>query len=60
MLEPVEGWTNHHSIFEFEGQHYLAYHDVELSGRNHLRNVKLVPLEITESGEIVTVDPFSE
>ena len=60
VLEPVEGWTNHHSIFEFEGQHYLAYHDVELSGRNHLRNVKLVPLEITETGEIVTVNPFVE
>ena len=57
MLEPVEGWTNHHSIFEFDGQWYLAYHDVQLSGRNHLRNVKMTPLTFNEDGTIVTLNP---
>lgn len=58
VLDPVEGWTNHHSIFEFEGQYYLAYHDTQLSGRNHLRNAKITPLTIKDDGTIVTVDPM--
>ncbi|NHK28833.1 family 43 glycosylhydrolase [Parvularcula flava] len=55
---PVQGWTNHHSIFEYEGQYYLAYHDTQLSGVNHLRNVKITPLTINDDGTIEPVDPF--
>ncbi|MBD0426150.1 family 43 glycosylhydrolase [Aquisalinus flavus] len=55
---PVRGWTNHHSIFEYEGQYYLAYHDTQLSGVNHLRNVKITPLTINDDGTIEPVDPF--
>ncbi|MDZ7694472.1 MAG: glycoside hydrolase family 43 protein [Balneolaceae bacterium] len=29
ILEPVIGWTSHHSIAESEGQWYLFYHDTE-------------------------------
>ena len=28
ILEPVIGWTTHHSIVEFKGKWYLFYHDV--------------------------------
>src|SRR5690625_7581126 len=27
ILEPVLGWTNHHSVVEVEGKWYLFYHD---------------------------------
>ncbi len=32
ILEPVLGWTTHHSIVEFEDKWYLFYHDASLSG----------------------------
>ena len=32
ILDPVEGWTTHHSIVEYEGHWYLFYHDSSLSG----------------------------
>ena len=42
ILEPVVGWTTHHSIVEFRGKWYLFYHDCTLSGGvDHLRSVKL-------------------
>mgnify|MGYP006174638353 CR=1 FL=1 len=41
VLEPVQGWTNHHSITEIDGRWYLFYHDTQLSDRTHLRNVKV-------------------
>ncbi|KAI9934480.1 hypothetical protein ASPWEDRAFT_642667 [Aspergillus wentii DTO 134E9] len=42
ILEPVQGWTTHHSIVEFGGRWYLFYHDCELSGGvDHLRSVKV-------------------
>ncbi|KAH0534181.1 hypothetical protein FGG08_007228 [Glutinoglossum americanum] len=41
ILEPVLGWTTHHSIVEFNGKWYLFHHDASLSGgKNHLRCVK--------------------
>jgi hypothetical protein len=42
ILEPVLGWTTHHSIVEHKGKWYLFYHDSSLSGgKNHLRSVKV-------------------
>jgi hypothetical protein len=58
ILEPVDGWTTHHSIVEIDGQWYLFYHDTELSGRTHLRNAKMTPLHHRPDGTIETIDPF--
>jgi len=58
ILKPVSGWTTHHSILEFEGKWYIFYHDTQLSGKNHLRNIKMAPLEISADGKISTLDPF--
>lgn len=55
LLNPVEGWTNHHSIIEFNGKWYLFYHDVQLSGKTHLRNVKVAELKFNEDGSIQTL-----
>ncbi len=55
ILNPVEGWTNHHSIIEFTGKWYLFYHDVQLSGKTHLRNVKVTELKFNEDGSIQTI-----
>ena len=54
ILEPVIGWTTHHSIVEFEGKWYLFYHDASLSGgKNHLRCVKVTELFYSEDGTIL-------
>lgn len=58
ILEPVIGWTTHHSIVEFEGKTYLFYHDCELSnGINHRRNVKYAELHYDANGNIETITP---
>jgi len=58
VLEPVQGWTNHHSIVEFEGKWYLFYHDTELSGKTQLRNIKMTELIHLPDGKIQTVNPM--
>ncbi|MBS7458600.1 glycoside hydrolase family 43 protein [Coralloluteibacterium stylophorae] len=59
ILEPVVGWTTHHSICEFEGRWYLFYHDSLLSGGvTHLRSVKVTPLEHDADGRIRVIDPY--
>jgi hypothetical protein len=46
LLEPVIGWTTHHSIVELHGTWYLFHHDASLSeGKSHLRCVKVKELE---------------
>jgi hypothetical protein len=58
VLEPVQGWTNHHSIVEVDGRWYLFYHDTQLSDRTHLRNIKVTELTHNPDGTIQTIDPF--
>ncbi len=61
ILNPVLGWTNHHSIVEFKGKWYLFYHDTELSGgQTHLRNIKVTELTHNSDGSIETIDPYRE
>ncbi|MBW8687390.1 glycoside hydrolase family 43 protein [Chitinophaga rhizophila] len=57
ILKPVEGWTSHHSIIEKDGKWYLFYHDVQLSGKTYLRNVKVTELHYNEDGAIQTINP---
>jgi hypothetical protein len=57
ILEPVIGWTTHHSIVEFQGKWYLFYHDASLSGgKNHLRCVKVAEIFYDADGAILPVD----
>jgi hypothetical protein len=61
ILEPVLGWTNHHSIVEFQGKWYLFYHDSQLSGgQTHLRNIKVTELHYRPDGSIETIDAYRE
>lgn len=61
ILNPVLGWTNHHSIVEFKGKWYLFYHDSSLSGgQTHLRSVKVAPLKHRPDGTIETIDAYQE
>ena len=55
LLNPVEGWTNHHSIIEVNGKWYLFYHDTQLSGKTHLRNVKVTELKFNDDGGITAI-----
>lgn len=59
ILEPVLGWTTHHSIVEnFKGKTYLFYHDCELSkGVDHLRSVKMREIHYDEDGKIIKQKP---
>jgi GH43 family beta-xylosidase len=58
ILEPVEGWTTHHSIVEQNGKWYLFYADTQLSGQTRLRNVKVTELFYNPDGTIRTIDPY--
>ncbi|RXK61746.1 alpha-N-arabinofuranosidase [Lacibacter luteus] len=59
ILEPVVGWTSHHSICAFEDKWYLFYHDSSLSkGVTHLRSVKVTELVHDENGLIKTIKPY--
>lgn len=59
ILNPVVGWTSHHSICEVEGEWYLFYHDSSLSkGVTHLRSMKVTKIDYLEDGSIVTIDPY--
>lgn len=60
ILEPVVGWTSHHSICAFDGKWYLFYHDSSLSkGVTHLRSVKVTELIHDENGKIKTIVPYT-
>ncbi len=60
ILEPVVGWTSHHSICDFEGRTYLFYHDSSLSeGITHLRSIKIAEILYDANGKIETLQPYS-
>lgn len=59
VLNPVQGWTNHHSIVSFNNKWYLFYHDVQLSGKTHLRNIKVTELKHRPDGSIETIDAYT-
>ncbi len=57
ILEPVLGWTTHHSIVEHKGRWFLFHHDSSLSGgKNNLRSVKVKELFYDENGKILPVE----
>ncbi|MEL7222513.1 MAG: glycoside hydrolase family 43 protein [Bacteroidota bacterium] len=59
ILNPVIGWTSHHSICAFGGQWYLFYHDSILSGGiTHLRSMKMAPITHLPDGTIKTLKPY--
>lgn len=58
VMNPVQGWTTHHSIISVKGKWYLFYHDTQLSGKSHLRNIKVAPLHIAADGTIQTLEPL--
>ena len=61
ILNPVVGWTSHHSICEFKGKWYLFYHDSSLSkGVTHLRSIKIAEIQYDEDGLIKTIDPYND
>jgi hypothetical protein len=61
ILNPVLGWTNHHSITCYQGKWYLFYHDSSLSGgQTHLRCVKMTELIHDANGNIETIDAYEQ
>jgi len=60
FMDPVEGWTTHHSIVEVNGKWYIFYHDTQLSGKTHLRNVKVTELTHNPDGTIALINPMKK
>lgn len=61
ILEPVVGWTSHHSICKVADKWYLFYHDSSLSrGVTHLRSVKMTELDHEADGTIKTIVPYRQ
>jgi len=61
ILEPVVGWTTHHSICQVNDKWYLFYHDSILSeGVTHLRSVKMTEIRYDEQGNIQTLRPYRD
>ena len=59
ILNPVVGWTTHHSVCEINGKTYLFYHDSSLSkGITHLRSIKVAEIKYRPDGSIVTLEPY--
>lgn len=59
ILEPVVGWTSHHSICAWKDQWYLFYHDSSLSkGVTHLRSVKMTAIRYDKDGRIIPIRPY--
>lgn len=58
VLNPVQGWTNHHSIVEFKGKWYIYYHDTQISDKTHLRNIKVAELKYNPDGTIQTINAY--
>ncbi|MBS1654348.1 MAG: glycoside hydrolase family 43 protein [Bacteroidetes bacterium] len=60
ILNPVVGWTSHHSIVQFGNEWYLFYHDSSLSkGVTHLRSIKVARLTHDKDGYIKTLEPYN-
>ncbi|MFP9098976.1 glycoside hydrolase family 43 protein [Flavobacterium sp. RHBU_24] len=57
FMNPVQGWTTHHSIIEVKGKWYIFYHDTQLSGKTHLRNIKVTELTHNADGTIELINP---
>ena len=59
ILNPVVGWTSHHSVCKVDDKTYLFYHDSSLSkGVTHLRSVKIAEITYNKDGTIITLDPY--
>jgi len=58
FMDPVQGWTTHHSIIEKGGKWYVYYHDTELSNKTHLRNIKVTELKHNTDGSIALIQPI--
>ena len=59
FMQPVQGWTTHHSIIKFNNKWYIFYHDTELSGKTHLRNVKVTELHHLDNGKIEMINTYT-
>ena len=61
ILDPVLGWTNHHSIVEYDGKWWLFFHDSSMSGgKTHLRSVKMTELTHNPDGTIKRINAYVE
>lgn len=57
ILNPVIGWTTHHSIVQFQDKWYLFYHDSSLSGgADNKRCIKYTEIKYNEDGTIQTIE----
>lgn len=57
ILDPVVGWTTHHSIVEYKGKWWLFHHDcVPSNDITWLRSLKVTELSYDEDGNIKHIE----
>jgi len=58
ILNPVVGWTTHHSIVQYHDRWYIFYADASLSGGvDRLRTVKVAEIAYDAEGNISLTQP---
>lgn len=60
FMNPVQGWTTHHSILEVNKKWYIFYHDTQISNKTHLRNIKVTELVHNDDGTIKLIEPIKK
>jgi hypothetical protein len=57
LLQPVVGWTTHHSIVQWQNRWFLFHHDsVPSGGRTWLRSLKVAELQYEADGSLHLMD----
>ena len=57
LLQPVVGWTTHHSIVQWKNRWFLFHHDsVPSGGRTWLRSLKVAELQYEADGSLHLMD----
>ena len=59
ILDPVVGWTTHHSIVKFKDEWFLFYHDC-VPSNDRLRSLKVCELKYNEDGTIRTIEGLDD
>ncbi|WP_298477058.1 family 43 glycosylhydrolase [uncultured Maribacter sp.] len=52
VMDPVDSWTSHGSIVEYNSKWYIFYHNMNLSGDNYRRSICFDEITFAEDGSI--------
>ncbi|MFA9389638.1 MAG: family 43 glycosylhydrolase [Prolixibacteraceae bacterium] len=56
VMEPVNSWTSHGSIVEYQNKWYVFYHNMNLSNDNHRRSICFDEIHFDKEGKIIRLE----